>query len=1223
MKILGVRFKNLNSLVGEWQVDFTHPAYLSDGIFAITGPTGSGKTTIMDAICLGLYGRTPRLERVTKNSNEVMSRQTGECFAEVTFETQKGRYRSHWSQHRARRRADGELQQAKHEVADVDTGAVLESKINQVDAFIEKATGMDFERFTRSMLLAQGGFAVFLQAPPNERAPILEQITGTEIYSLISIEVHKRRAEEDKKLGIMQAELEGIRVLSEDEEKELGIVQEANQAREALLDGQLNEMKKALAWLEGIQSLEKELVELEGKRQDLDRRRQEFEPELRRLEKARKALVLEGVYAGVAGLRTQQEQETRELNNANAALPEKQRAIALALGAKQAAETLLSDIRTKQIAATDVIRKVRDLDTRLSEQRKQLDEKIKAIGDIDTQGEIHRGRITTMELEWKEASAALKIVDEYRTKHAADASLLADLNAIEKGFASLRGSVNKHQKALEDLAKVLTKRGSTLAAFGKVETEHEKIRKAVEEKQEELKALTDEITAILKDRDIGLWRREMDALKDRASLLRQVNEIIERMDKSREEVAALGERLNAFRVDHARLLEEAKAASDKKALQENEIAALEVQVALLSRIRELEEERKRLEDGKPCPLCGATDHPYARGNIPALNEAEASLKKAKQDYKKISKSLGELESVLVRTVADIGHAEKEVGERRAALSTDEKRCTEDLQKLDMEISPEERSEKVREAIAGTQSSLSEILGIVTRAEDLGKQEKAAQTALGKARDKFENAGKELQEARHQVEVAILEHERLKREVDERVEEVKNNQSSVLKDVEPYGISEIPVDELNTILKNLTERRDTWQATEEEKKTREKKLGEWKTDIEKHSALLTALEKDLEEKRKNCDALKGEYEALSSSRRDLFGQKNTDQEEKLLIETMDRAAKGFEKVRKDHEKAEQEVSSLKEKIVSLQEKTGRRAKELAQAEQDLTERIKKAGFANEAEYISSRLSEDERESLSSKENEMIREKTELDARWRDNSERLGSEREKNLTDQSGEVLKEGIGICDSDLKQVRLEIGGILKTLKDNEKLKQEQQERLVVITAQNRECARWASLHDLIGSADGKKFRNFAQGLTFEMMIAHANRQLGKMTDRYLLVRDTSVPLELNVIDNYQAGEIRSTKNLSGGESFIVSLALALGLSHMASRNVPVDSLFLDEGFGTLDEDALETALETLAGLQQDGKLIGIISHVTALKERIGTQIQVIPETGGRSSLRGPGCQKI
>jgi exonuclease SbcC len=142
------------------------------------------------------------------------------------------------------------------------------------------------------------------------------------------------------------------------------------------------------------------------------------------------------------------------------------------------------------------------------------------------------------------------------------------------------------------------------------------------------------------------------------------------------------------------------------------------------------------------------------------------------------------------------------------------------------------------------------------------------------------------------------------------------------------------------------------------------------------------------------------------------------------------------------------------------------------------------------------------------------------------------------------------------------------------------------------------------------------------MMVKHANVQLGRMSERYLLVRDTEHPLELNVMDNYQGGEVRSTRNLSGGESFIVSLSLALGLSSMASRNIRIDSLFLDEGFGTLDEDTLETALEALAGLHQEGKLIGVISHVGGLKERIPTRIKVKPQPGGKSILTGPGVAR-
>ena len=250
-------------------------------------------------------------------------------------------------------------------------------------------------------------------------------------------------------------------------------------------------------------------------------------------------------------------------------------------------------------------------------------------------------------------------------------------------------------------------------------------------------------------------------------------------------------------------------------------------------------------------------------------------------------------------------------------------------------------------------------------------------------------------------------------------------------------------------------------------------------------------------------------------------------------------------------------------------------------------------------------------------------TELNAKQKDRETRLATEIAKKLTDKTLGELEPQFKEYEESLKELRDAIAGLKHKLSENTAAQERIREKQSAIEAQKNECHRWEKLHGLIGSADGKKYRNFAQGLTFELMVSHANRQLAKMTDRYLLVRDDEEPLELNVMDNYQAGEIRSTKNLSGGESFIVSLTLALGLSKMASRKVRVDSLFLDEGFGTLDEEALETALETLSGLQQDGKLIGIISHVSALKERISTQITITPASGGRSNLAGPGCSAV
>jgi exonuclease SbcC len=233
------------------------------------------------------------------------------------------------------------------------------------------------------------------------------------------------------------------------------------------------------------------------------------------------------------------------------------------------------------------------------------------------------------------------------------------------------------------------------------------------------------------------------------------------------------------------------------------------------------------------------------------------------------------------------------------------------------------------------------------------------------------------------------------------------------------------------------------------------------------------------------------------------------------------------------------------------------------------------------------------------------------------------RRRQLSTCSLEEARERKAQAAADHKALQQSIGALRSRLEDEEEFSRKKRDRISAVEKQRRESLRWEKLHDLIGSADGQKYRNFAQGLTFEMVLRHANQQLRKMMDRYFLVRDEDKPLELKVVDNYQAGEVRSAKNLSGGESFIVSLALALGLSQIASQKIRVDSLFLDEGFGTLDEEALDVALSTLAGLRREGKLIGVISHVEALKERIATQIEIIPQGDGRSVIRAPGCTRV
>jgi len=357
MKILQLRFKNLNSLSGEWAIDFTTPEYVSDGIFAITGPTGAGKSTILDAICLALYGRTPRLKSITKSGNEIMARQTGECFAEVTFETQAGKFRSHWSQHRARKKAGGNLAESRHEISDVVSGQVLESKKRDVAIAIEEKTGMDFERFTRSMLLAQGGFDAFLQAAPDDRAPILEQITGTEIYSEISKRVHERQREEHGKLELLRAETSGIVILSAEDEAALNLELAEKQKTEKELGVKNDDLGKSVLWLTGIDTLKNELTGIDKESETLSNDLKAFEADRLKLEKVLKAAELDSEYATLASKRQQQKSDRETLLASEAQLPAHEKTLELKETDLKKAESSVAEIKAEQKSELELIKK--------------------------------------------------------------------------------------------------------------------------------------------------------------------------------------------------------------------------------------------------------------------------------------------------------------------------------------------------------------------------------------------------------------------------------------------------------------------------------------------------------------------------------------------------------------------------------------------------------------------------------------------------------------------------------------------------------------------------------------------------------------------------------------------------------------------------------------------------------------------------------------------------
>ncbi len=1081
MKILELRFKNLNSLYGEWFIDFTAPEYVGSGIFALTGPTGSGKSTILDAVCLALYGATPRLGRITKSANEIMSRQTGECYAEAVFESQAGRFRCHWEQRRSRKKPDGALQFPEHQIADADTGKPLETKRSLVSGVIEDTIGMDFDRFTRSILLAQGGFDTFLKADAEQKSKILEQITGTGIYSEISRRVHERLREEREKLALLEAESSGIVILDPRQETDLVQELEDRQQQEAQLAALTSETSKAVAWLIRIEDLKKEIKALSDEAAGLRADIQAFAPQRERLAQALSAARLDGIHATLSAVRKQQADDRAALDIALKKLPELE-----ATASKRSASLIASEQRAAQAkenlnAAVPLIRTVRSLDQRLADQKKAIDDG--SAGCRTDAGKIN----ADLELRQRErdkqiiAGKNLDSVDRYLRDHARDEWLVGGLAGLEDQLTRLDAGQKDMSRKRADRKKAET---------------------ALEQAIGKLKHCTGQC--------VILKQSLMDAMKTH------------QQEKDKWTTLLDGRLLREYRAEKDRLLREA---------------------VFLARIAELEGHRAGLEDGRPCPLCGSVDHPFARGNVPVPDETEKKIQALTDRITRV-----EDQETVIRKRAD------DENTARNHLAEAEKREAE-------------------------------------------------------AANEWKSAGKTLSDLTGRLNEAAADFAALKRSVSDRLQ--------------PLGMADLPDAGISTLTATLKARLADWQVQVKKKADIETRMAEMNSEIKRLDAVIETQRGALAEKHKTLEALKAAYTHGLHERRALFGDKHPDHEEQGLNRSVAQAEQGEKQARNLYDESRQGLTAVKAHVDSLKGRMARREHELETLASDFTGALQTAGFADENRFIAARLPATERDALATRARLLDDGLTDLKARQKDRETRLSEELNKKTTDQSLTILEPLFREQEEQLKQLRDTMAAIRHRLTENKAALARMKEKRTVITAQTNECRRWEKLHALIGSADGKKYRTFAQGLAFEIMVSHANRQLEKMTDRYLLIRDDEQPLELNVMDNYQAGEIRSTRNLSGGESFIVSLTLALGLSKMAGRKVRVDSLFLDEGFGTLDEDALETALETLSGLHQDGKLIGVISHVSAMKERIGTRIAVTPVSGGKSAISGPGCKRV
>ncbi|HWQ64255.1 MAG TPA: AAA family ATPase [Methanospirillum sp.] len=1225
MRILTVRFKNLNSLAGEWEIDLQDPTFTSSGIFAITGPTGSGKTTILDAICLALYGQTPRLASISATTNEIMTRHTGECLAEVTFESSHGIFRCFWHQNRAGKKPGGKLQSPDHEITDARSGKVISTKIKEVATKVREVTGMDFHQFTRSMLLAQGGFAAFLDAKPDDRAPILEQITGTGIYSDISIRVHERTSKERESLQRLEDQAGAITLLTPEETRALTTEKSEKEIALSGIQTKITFLQAHLDLIQRVKTLQSEIRKIEEQQNALTFRRQEAAPDIHRLAMGQRAAVHEAAWRSLSDLRSREKQQSKNIEDLQA------RCTTL-LEARRIAEEAVRDVKQacqKAQAEFDeqrpIILQVRELDARIESASESFKS---ASGNVDEKNRRRTELFTDLErlqAERLDLEAQKERATSYLTEHSGDALLISACSGISERLSAWQ----KNDKDLNDLIVSLEKAKKALLH---ARASHEEAKRTVLDGERNLSDKKDEISDLRKQADIllqgsfiGDIRKSEIELRNRIELLKRLQEVLSSEDGHRADLKILttaAVELEASKKEHERLKADLVLHQIR---QENLVESEEKAFRRALIIRDLTDHRVHLKNGDPCPLCGSRDHPYSAGEIPDIDKDESGLTIARKQLTEIVNVVRDHDVSIASVTSEIASNQQEQIRLSNLISDEMKSWAAGAQELDLVVDPKDRNELVQNTRLNTEEILSRVLEQISGYDECDKKVRTLELDYNSAKDHHSSVQKSLQDALFACNSAEAEISRLQSAKDESESSLSALHEDLKDSLSPFQIPDITPDSVREITSLLSERRDVYQKNDEQIKAAIPLIADLDGRIAEKGNSISVIDDEIAFASEDLQKKKKALSDIQNERNTLYGDKNPQTEEEHLLRAVRACGEVFESARKVAEQKRGECDTIAGQIQSLTLSLDEIRREVKARTDSFIQAIHSSGFPDEDSFDSSLLSASDLSALEAMISGFEKEETKLTALQNDRRKALfeaeteAAGYEDAGTQSPDESFQEAVRLRDT----LQEAIARIVVRIDDDRRKRDQIAGSLSLIVAQKRELEKWERLHTLIGSADGKKFRVFAQGLTFQILITQANRHLQMMTDRYLLRPDPQVPLNLAVIDTWQAGDHRSTKNLSGGESFLVSLSLALGLSGMVSKNVRVDSLFLDEGFGTLDDEALDIALGVLSGLHQEGKLIGIISHVPAIKERISARITVEKRSHGRSVIIAPGCRKI
>ncbi|MFC6340017.1 AAA family ATPase [Pseudomonas sp. CCM 7891] len=1209
MKILAIRLKNLASLAGPFEIDFSAEPLASAGLFAITGPTGAGKSTLLDALCLALFGAVPRLGDTGQakmpdadtdisigDPRTLIRRGTGGGYAEVDFVGVSGhRYRARWEANRARDKASGKLQNSRQSLIDLDSDQLLASQKTEYKAQLELALGLNFEQFTRAVLLAQSEFSAFLKANDNERSELLEKLTDTALYTQLGRRAFDKAKEARDAHKLLQDQATGITPLPGEARAELD--QQLSEAQQQLKaqQTQLKQLEHQHTWL-------KELREWQERQhsalEQLQQARQAWESQgpqrldLSRLEQlapqrhhfSRQTELTSQLAPLAAQIRQHLEQQT-SLHTRQEQLQQHQahaqQTLAEALKQQADAVPLLRQAFEEH---STLARLTRDLG-QSTEQKQQAETActegqavLSSLQDRQQQLAAHLQQLAA-QLEHSAALAPLSDAWTYQRERLQQLMLIG--NRLNKGQAELPHLELRASAASEQWAQ---QRNALDLLYQEAGAEPHAVAEQIQ--------LLD---SLLKDN-----RKQQRAFEDLARQWETCQKLETRANDLNAKQLAAKQQREAFN----RVGVQAKA---DLAVAEQTLSVIQqlLERQRLARDINVQTLREQLEPDQPCPVCGSIDHPY-HSSAALLGSLERHDEEEVTNARKAVDALKEKIDGLRTELAELIAQQKERLRQQQDVAAEQQALAPGLEAHPLSGLLFNQDAAKRSAWLAQQ--LNQLNQNITQDEQRQGALLNLQQNAGRMQQQLQAAQDASQQARQQ----LVDQQRELAGDRERLEEELNAFASLLPSETLQGLRTEPAATFMQLDQLISQRLEHLEHQREELAEQQQR----QQAIEKEQDRQQHRQQQLEVLHQQFSNLSAQQQAAQEKLAGLLGEHTSAEQ---WQQQLDHAV---EQARSTEVLANQQLQGTRNELIQLAAdlKSRHERQQALETEQQALNR-----HLGEWRALHPELDDDGLARLLAIDEAQVgqlRQQLQQGEKVVEQAKVLLQEREQRLKDH--QALHNGnldAGQLDSALG----ELNGLLangekhcaelRARQAEDQRRQDANLALALTTAKAyEEWQRWARLNALIGSATGDTFRKIAQAYNLDLLVHHANVQLRQLVRRYRLKRGGSM-LGLLVRDTEMGDELRSVHSLSGGETFLVSLALALGLASMASSTLKIESLFIDEGFGSLDPESLQLAMDALDGLQAQGRKVAVISHVQEMHERIPVQIQVKRLGNGLSTL--------